>query len=286
MAHPYNSERAHKHEKSRVGHIAKGYASGGAVHSDEGEDKKLIKKMVRTHDNEATEMAGDKRGKPRADRVNRAHGGKVKGKHKGVNVNVIVAPQGGDGGKPPMPMPPGPMAGPPPGGPPMRPPMAPPPGVGAPGGMPPPGMRAHGGRAYAKGGRVKRARGGTADLGMDDQKSPRAGDPLVARADAAAPMGRSASDAIGEEKAARKQHYASGGAVKSIGMNVGTKVQHAPGKSDGKDIGRGRVVTFRAGGRVESPQGVAPATKLPGGSGGGEGRLAKEKRAAKDYARA
>lgn len=281
--HPFNEHRAHKHEKSRVGHIAKGYASGGAVHHDEAEDKKLIKKMISTHDNEATEMAGDKRGKPRADRPNRARGGKVKGKHKGVNVNVIVAPQG-DGAKPPMPMPPpgGPMAGPPPGAPPMRPPMAPPPGVGAPGAMPPPGMRAHGGRAYA-----------------------------------------------------------SGGAVKSVGMNVGTKVQHSPGKSDGKDIGRGRVVTFRTGGavkradggavdgerdrqknyeagsnkvkrinqvgfpsilqdaqrrqmdniekavprktggRVESPQGVAPATKLPGGSGGGEGRLAKERRAAR-----
>src|SRR5882757_2449793 len=157
MAHPHNAHRDHHVQKSRVAHIAKGYASGGAVHHDEAADKKLIKKMSRTHDNEATEMAGSN-SKPRADRVNRAHGGKVKGKHKGVNVNVIVAPQGGDG-KPPMMPPPGPMAGPPPGAPPMRPPM-PPPGVGAggpppPGAMPPPGMHARGGRAYASGGAVK-----------------------------------------------------------------------------------------------------------------------------------
>ena len=55
---------------------------------------------------------------------------------------------------------------------------------------------------------------------------------------------------------------------------------------DGPDIARRRVVTFWAGGKVESPKGVAKATKLPGGSGGGEARLAKERRAERDYARA
>ena len=45
---------------------------------------------------------------------------------------------------------------------------------------------------------------------------------------------------------------AKGGAVKSIGMHVGTKVQHTEGKDDGKDIGRGRVVTFFAGGKVSA----------------------------------
>lgn len=68
-------------------------------------------------------------------------------------------------------------------------------------------------------------------------------------------------------------------------------VKHIPGKNDLKDMNRGRVVTFKTGGgvksftayatggRIESPQGVAPATKLPGGAGGGEGRLAKAHRA-------
>lgn len=66
-------------------------------------------------------------------------------------------------------------------------------------------------------------------------------------------------------------------------------VKHIPGKNDLKDMNRGRVVTFKtgggvvsfraSGGRIESPQGVAKATKLPGGAGGGEGRLAKAHRA-------
>ncbi len=82
------------------------------------------------------------------------------------------------------------------------------------------------------------------------------------------------------------------------GRKAGTQVQHTDGKDDQKDIGRRRVVTFMAGGkvkkdcggpvqtptrakggRIESPDGVAAATRLPGGSGGGEARLAKEHRA-------
>ena len=107
------------------------------------------------------------------------------------------------------------------------------------------------------------------------------------------------------------------------GLNAGTQVQHSDGKSDGKDIGRGRVVTFWAGGKVgqtsgtagpgvsykptskrtkeplapevkramggraEAPKGVEAASKaMPGGAGGGEGRLTKERRAEKNYKRA
>jgi hypothetical protein len=40
------------------------------------------------------------------------------------------------------------------------------------------------------------------------------------------------------------------------------------------------------GGKIEAPKGVAPDTKLPGGAGGGEARLTKERRAAKEYKRA
>ena len=71
--------------------------------------------------------------------------------------------------------------------------------------------------------------------------------------------------------------YARGGGVGS----GGTPVQHAPGKDDGKDIGRGRVVTYASGGPVEAPagkKGMGP--KLTGGGRGGLARLAKAKRAA------
>jgi hypothetical protein len=115
------------------------------------------------------------------------------------------------------------------------------------------------------------------------------------------------------------------------GLKNGTQPQHADGKMDGKDIGRGRVVTFKTGGgvvkfragggkvetpgtagpgssykptyartkeplapdvkramggRAEAPKGVESASKLPGGSGGGEARLAKEHRAERNYKRA
>lgn len=99
--------------------------------------------------------------------VNRARGGRTKG--KGTHVNVIVAPQGGAaaggpmppmGANPAMPMPP-PGAVPPAAVPPR--PIVPPGAMGAPGGpapgpMPPaggmPGLRAGGGRTYKRGGAV------------------------------------------------------------------------------------------------------------------------------------
>ena len=77
---------------------------------------------------------------------------------------------------------------------------------------------------------------------------------------------------------------AMGGSVKSgpawnTGVKAGTQVQHVPGKGDTANIGRGKPITYKTGGKVESPDGVAPATELPGGSGGGKARLAKERRA-------
>lgn len=73
---------------------------------------------------------------------------------------------------------------------------------------------------------------------------------------------------------------ARGGGVKAV-SNTGTKVQHSPGKNDLKDMNRKRVVTFATGGGVVSfatGGAVAPATKLPGGAGGGLGRLAKARK--------
>jgi hypothetical protein len=220
MAHPYQSERQTKVEHRRVAHITKGYASGGAVHDDEAEDRALIRKSVKPS---ALRMEGGGT-KSRADR--RARGGRTSKKGGKTVVNVIT---GGPHPAPAPMMPP--PAGPPPmaGAPPMmppRPPMMPPQG-GPP--MPP---RSDGGRAYAKGGAV-----------------------------------------------------AFGPAYKE-GVRAGTQVTHSPGKNDGKNIGRGKPITYKTGGKVEALAGVAKATKLPGGSGGGEARLAKQSRAARDYAKA
>jgi hypothetical protein len=101
-----------------------------------------------------------------------------------------------------------------------------------------------------------------------------------------------------------KVHNPHGSPVFNESLRAGTKVAgDGNNKDDGKDIGRGRVVTFFAGGkvkggggygpkqtptrakggRVEASDGVAKATRLPGGSGGGEARLVKARRAAHDY---
>lgn len=80
---------------------------------------------------------------------------------------------------------------------------------------------------------------------------------------------------------------ARGGGVKSVGMNVGTKVQHDPGHTDEKNMHRKRVVTFASGGGVKSFMARAKGgpisssatgqmgPKMKGGAGGGKGRLAK-----------
>ena len=228
MAHPHHEHRDHKVQHRRVAHLTKGYAHGGAVHSDEAEDKALIRKEVKRS---ALKVEG-KHAKHRSDKPHRAKGGRTNKKGGKTVVNVIAgghpAPMGGPAmaGGPPQPMP---AAPPMPPRPMMPPPGMPPGGPGMPPGMPP---RRAGGRAFAKGGRV-------AD-----------------------------------------------GPAWNEGRRAGTQVQHTPNKSDGKDIGRGKVITYATGGKVEAPQGVAPATKLPGGSGGGEARLAKERRAERDYKRA
>lgn len=79
---------------------------------------------------------------------------------------------------------------------------------------------------------------------------------------------------------------AKGGRIKSgpawdEGVRNGTQPKNSPGKNDTKDIGRWQPITYARGGKVESPQGVDKATKLPGGSGGARARLVKERRAEK-----
>ena len=188
------------------------------------------------------------------------------------------------GGKPPGAMPPHPML----------PPQ---------GGMP---IRRSGGRAeYAKGGRVRRRADGGKTLADDTDTSTgknqivshavgspyeRLGDTWgdlkagVRRVMARVP-GQQSNQADDDEPPGR----AAGGRVKSgpawkEGLRSGTQVQHAPGKNDRADIGRGKPITYKTGGRIEASNRVEPATRLPGGSGGGEARLSKEKRARRDYA--
>lgn len=146
--HPFNSLREHKVQHSRVAHIAGGKASGGAVsaaaavHAHE--------KHLHKGEKETRFAAGGAVGKSRLDRY--ARGGKVKGK-AATNVNIVIAPQGGEQ-KPSLPPAMSAGVGVPP-MPPPHPPMMPPPG--GPPGMPPgmPMPHRDGGRAYAKGGAVK-----------------------------------------------------------------------------------------------------------------------------------
>jgi len=147
MTHPFGNIRQHDVERSRVAHIAKGYATGGAVSSDSTPVDR--KSGGRTGAPPKMMMSGGG-AKMRGDRPGRAKGGRAP-KAK-TNVNVIIAPQGATpaagvaappGLPPPKPAVP-PLAGPP--GMPM-----PPPGMGGPPGMPP---RSMGGRTYATGGGV------------------------------------------------------------------------------------------------------------------------------------
>jgi len=222
MAHPFDAFRQSKVEHARVPQITKGYAAGGAVHSDEAEDKRMIKGMVK----KSALRADGGAVKARQDRVPRASGGGVfgrkggkKGKSNKTIVNVINHGQGapvpGLGAAPGIPGAPGLPAGPVP-MPPPRPPMAGPPGLppAIPGGAGLPGLppRSQGGRAYKSGGAVKP------------------------------------------------------GAAWNEGLKEGTQVSHRNSKAVEKEnLGRGKPVTYRKGGRVKRAEGgEADKTKNPG----------------------
>lgn len=173
MANSYANLRHRHSEKARHALRRGGYKAGGRV-GDAAEDKALVAKGV--HQHEANDHAGEaptklklkwgggaggKKPPARLDRPGRAAGGRSKKAKGKTQVNVLVAPQGGEKPVPvPVPVPrpgPGPMAGgPPPGGPPPA--MMPPPGAGGPGaGMGPrPPMAKRGGRMQrAEGGRAR-----------------------------------------------------------------------------------------------------------------------------------
>lgn len=228
MTHPFGNIRQHDVERSRVAHISRGYATGGAVSSEVPVDRKS---GGRTGKSLALKMEGGV-AKSRADRPGRAKGGRAP-KAK-TNVNVIIAPQGAPNS------PAAGMAGPPglsPPKPPMLPPAGPPPGMP----MPPPGMagppgmppRANGGRTYATGGGVN-----------------------------------------------------SGTKVFNASMKAGTQMMHSDGKNDGKQLGRGKPVTYATGGPVFASATGQHGPKFKGGALGGEAKLQKAARAAKMYKKA
>lgn len=246
MAHPYNSVRDHKVQRSRVADITKacggGMASGGAADAVS-KQQSLIGSLAKKNIMRAT---GGKV-TARADRPARAFGGRLgkKGgkKKSGHTVNVIV------GAHPPAPtMPmhppvvPGVAAGAPPGAPPPMPPRPPmgaappppgpmggPPGVpGMPPGVPPPGM-------------PMRKRGGKVEA-MDPRDSSNSG--------------------IGKERTPIERSYPSN-------------------KSDTQNIGRGAVITKATGGPIYSKAKGQMGPKFIGGSMGGIAKLQKMRRTEK-----
>lgn len=231
MAHPFQSVRQSKVEHSRVGALTKGYADGGTVLAPATAAPKKAGGPVKGV------MRMDGGGvKARADKVNRARGGRTKG-GKGHTVNVIVAPSGN---KPPMPMPvptPPPMA--------ARPPMAPPPGMGPPGAgpMPPPGMppvmRAKGGKVNSTAKQMPFKQSVAPDLNLSSNERSK----------------KSEADKVGAGKGR-------------------TMMSHDHGKNDGPNIGRKAVITKATGGSISS-SGAKMAPHAMGGAGGAKSRLDK-----------
>lgn len=255
MAHQFNNLRSHKVEHSRVGTITKACGGGTAGGATAPSGKMIGRKAGGAVVARAT-------GGPvqqRSDRPARAFGGRLGGKKKksgkksGNNVNITIAPHP----KPALPMmpPPGVASAPPPmpPKPPMMPPpagpgpMGAPPGVGAgpmppPGVLPPPGMppRYAGGRAYKKGGAVFSG--------------------------AQSKVSATAKGTIGSNKSDSQ----------SAGIGVGrTPLQPSPNKQDGKNIGRGPVITKATGGPISSKARGQMAPHAKSGAGGGLSRIDK-----------
>lgn len=218
MAHPYAEHRQHKVERSRVASMtSKCRASGGKVHADEAQDRKLFGKMLK----EVKDPEG-KKAKHRRDRVMRAHGGKVgHGKKGATHVNVIV----NGGGKEPMPvpMPPPAMAGPPPG---------PPPGPVAGLGGPPPGMPPGAGGMPPM---PPRARGGSVKSGPAWEEGKKAGTQVTHRS------GMATTNTPENLDRGRQITFKSGGKVRSFYAKGGKVEAPGPGKGMGPDLPGGTV---------------------------------------------
>jgi hypothetical protein len=258
--HPFHEYRQHAVEKSRVGHITKCYAAGGTVRREEAEEAAPTAQRAKR----GGMMAEGKKAKHRADRVQRARGGRTKGKGA-THVNVII---GGQKDNNPMPVPvPAPAPG---GGPPMPPPamdagVGPRIGSPVPGGGPMPMI------PRKSGGRVKN--GPAYDEGI------RAGT-QVQHSD-----GKGATNTKANLDRGRPITFKSGGKVVSFhakdkAVGAGSLAQH---KKEHAAMGLTKRAT---GGRTEAPPyGEAMGPKLPGGAGTGESRIAQAGRARSRYAK-
>jgi len=291
MTHPFAAHRQGKVEHSRVSSITKGYASGGGVHSDEAEDKALIKSTVKKSalraDGGAVKARMDRPARKAGGRIKKADGGALDVVKRAARNELKTFDEAVSG-----PSPLGIVAK-----------------VVRPSGLAKKAMKAKGeerqgfGEDYeenpperARGGRVKK--GNTTvnvivvPQGQDKEPMlpppglaggpppgppPMPPRPMPPGPMAGPPPGLPPGGPPPMIRHSGGRAYASGGAVKSgpgyeEGKKEGTQVTHSPGKNDQKDVNRPRVITYKKGGMVP---------KLPGGARGGEARLAKAKRAAK-----
>ncbi len=175
-AHSSHAELRRHGERSHARKVAEHKSAGG--HAGTPATKAQVIKAVHEHERAdhpgkpetpiKLKRAGRVEGKKAKRRLDRAAGGRTKGKHKGTTVNIVVAggrqdrpmpvPVAGMG-RPPM----GPGAAPPPAPPPGAPGMPPRPPMGPPVAAGVPGMRKHGGRTKherAAGGRMNGGAGG------------------------------------------------------------------------------------------------------------------------------
>lgn len=285
MAHPFAAHRQHRVEKDRAHKIAGGrlaYASGGAVEkhasafgeedsekTSDGQvakDKKHLHLTASAHVRRHGGKADGHKAKHRLDRRHRAKGGRAHedaaedaamvrhmvkpsalahrakgGRAKGkTNVTVVVNPGGGDRNA--VAPAASPMAAIPP-----APPMAvpPPPGLppglaGAPPGVPPSGLGPRPGMVPPP----LRARGGGV-------------------------RGQGPGDKMPEHPPGWRE-----------GEKHKTPVQHTDGKTDGKDIGRGPVITKARGGPILGDSKLTkplPTPRMEGGIGAGPQKTAPAK---------
>lgn len=298
MAHPYADHRQSKVEKSRVAKIAKGYATGGAVDAQAGQQA-----MMKGAKPKGAKLGAIIGGKAKARMDKRARGGRVKG--KGTNVNIVIAqpnPQQ-QGMDKPVPVPvPVPAGGPPPGAPPMLPPGAMAGGPGVPPGMPPgmpPIPRKRGGRvARANGGKIQpitinvrdRLERAIRNAGSDEE-SARIQNVMTKRYGIGRKSGGRVADVTGKvnglKQSAPKNVSPESPGKKSVGpgwkssMEAKTKVAGMPGKQP--DPPRGNPVTFATGGAAPGVVGkMRGGPKMKYGAESGMGRLeraSKQKRA-------
>lgn len=287
MSHPYGEHRSHKVERKRVNHII-GRKRGGRVGAEEtssfesdGEiegdaEHRKNRGSLKGKSPSVMKTGGEVHGKSKKHRLDhRAKGGRIKGGKGKTVINVVVGK--GDQQQPPMPVPvpmKPPMAGPPPGMPPGAPPglAGGPPGGGMGPGGPPPGMPPM--MPRKRGGKVSHASTPVAPAKVIGSK--------LAKDEAAPGRGPTEKDGPGDKMPQQPPGWSESAKFK-------TPVQHTDGKTDGPDIGRGKVVTYNKGGKVSMGFGAHPTAKAGGanitaGGRSGNARLQKARQASRTEA--